>query len=119
MTDMAMTGADMSPVALFLQADIVVKAVIVGLLLASIWTWAIIVGHALRLRRASTGSQAFERDFWKADDIDRFYETRGSPTFPAPRCSRPGSPSGAARPGARSSTAKAPARASPSSCIRR
>jgi biopolymer transport protein TolQ len=80
-----MTGADMSPVALFLQADIVVKAVIVGLLLASIWTWAIIVGHALRLRRASTGSKEFERDFWKADDIDRFYETRGKADVPSAR----------------------------------
>jgi biopolymer transport protein TolQ len=78
-----MTGADMSPVALFLQADIVVKAVIVGLLLASIWTWAIIVGHSLRLRRASAGSTEFERDFWKADDIDRFYETRGKADLPS------------------------------------
>ena len=83
MSGLAMTGADMSPVALFLQADIVVKAVIVGLLLASIWTWAIIVGHALRLRRASTGSKAFERDFWKADDIDRFYEARGKSDLPS------------------------------------
>ena len=83
MTDMAMTGADMSPVALFLQADVVVKAVIVGLLLASIWTWAIIVGHALKLRRASTGSKDFERDFWKADDIDRFYEARGKADIPS------------------------------------
>jgi biopolymer transport protein TolQ len=78
-----MTGADMSPVALFLQADIVVKAVIVGLLLASIWTWAIIVGHALRLRRASAGSKEFERDFWKADDIDRFFEARGKSDLPS------------------------------------
>jgi biopolymer transport protein TolQ len=83
--ELAMTGADMSPLALFLQADIVVKAVIVGLLLASIWTWAIIVGHALRLRRASTGSQAFERDFAKADDIDRFYEARGQSDVPSAR----------------------------------
>jgi biopolymer transport protein TolQ len=82
-TNLAMTGADMSPVALFLQADIVVKAVIIGLLLASIWTWAIIIGHALRLSRASRGSQAFERDFWKADDIDRFYETRGKSDLPS------------------------------------
>ncbi len=83
MTNLAMTGADMSPVALFLQADIVVKAVILGLLLASIWTWAIIIGHALRLRRASAGSQAFERDFWKANDIDRFFEARGQSDIPS------------------------------------
>ena len=85
MSGLAMTGADMSPVALFLQADVVVKAVIVGLLLASIWTWAIIIGHALKLRRASTGSKDFERDFWKADDIDRFYETRGKSDIPSAR----------------------------------
>lgn len=83
MNGLEMTGADMSPVALFLQADIVVKAVIVGLLLASIWTWAIIIGHALKLRRASSGSQAFERDFWKADDIDRFYETHNKSELPS------------------------------------
>jgi biopolymer transport protein TolQ len=82
-SNLAMTGADMSPVALFLQADIVVKAVIVGLLLASIWTWAIIIGHALKLGRASHDSQAFERDFWKADDIDRFFETRGKSDIPS------------------------------------
>jgi biopolymer transport protein TolQ len=75
----------MSPVALFMQADIVVKAVIVGLLVASIWTWAIIIGHALKLRRASAGSTDFERDFWKADDIDRFYETRGKSDIPSAR----------------------------------
>jgi biopolymer transport protein TolQ len=81
--ELAMTGSSMSPLALFLQADFVVKAVIVGLLLASIWTWAIIVGHALKLRRASQGSQAFERDFWKAGDIDGFYEARGKADIPS------------------------------------
>ena len=83
MTALEMTGSTMSPVALFLQADIVVKAVMAGLLLASVWTWAIIIGHAMKLRRASRASEAFERDFWKADDIDRFYETRGKADLPS------------------------------------
>ena len=39
---LAVPSGDISLVTLFLQAHIVVKAVIVGLLLASIWTWAII-----------------------------------------------------------------------------
>ncbi len=73
----------MSPLALFLHADVVVKVVMIGLLLASIWTWAIIIGQAMKLRRASRGSAAFERDFWKADDIDRFYETRGKSDVPS------------------------------------
>ena len=81
----ANAGAAMSPVALFLQADIVVKAVMVGLVLASIWTWAIIVAHALRIRRLSRLSEKFERDFWKADDIDGFFEARGREELPSAR----------------------------------
>ena len=73
----------MSPIALFLQADIVVKAVMIGLVLASIWTWAIIIGHALRLGRASRGSRDFERDFWQSSDIDGFYESRGKDELPS------------------------------------
>ena len=76
-------GNVMSPVALFLQADIVVKAVMVGLLLASIWTWAIIIAQWLKTRRIVRGNERFERDFWKSEDIDRFYETRGKEELPA------------------------------------
>src|SRR3546814_15240701 len=44
-------AATISPLALFMQADIVVKVVMLGLLLASIWTWAIILSFALHLSR--------------------------------------------------------------------
>jgi biopolymer transport protein TolQ len=78
-----MTGSAMSPVALFLQADIVVKSVMIGLLLASVWTWAIIVAHALKIRRVRAQNDRFEREFAKADDIDRFYEARGRDELPS------------------------------------
>ena len=78
-----LTGGSLSPVALFLQADIVVKAVMVGLLVASVWTWAIIVAHAWKMRRLAAENERFERDFWKADDIDRFHETRGRDDIPS------------------------------------
>ena len=67
----------LSPVTLFLQADIVVKAVIIGLLLASLWTWTIIVAQWLRMRRTVRDTDSFERDFWKSEDIDAFYQERG------------------------------------------
>ena len=73
----------MSPVALFLQADIVVKAVMIGLALASIWTWTIIIGHAIRIHRTGRGNAGFEREFWKAEDIDGFYEARGRESLPS------------------------------------
>jgi len=78
-----LAGGSLSPVALFLRADIVVKVVMAGLVLASIWTWAIIVAHALRIGRLRRGNAAFERDFWKADDIDGFYDRRGKEPLPS------------------------------------
>lgn len=62
----------MSPVALFLQADLVVKSVMILLLLASVWTWAIIIASMLRIGRAAKGSDGFERAFWKAEDVEAF-----------------------------------------------
>ena len=89
----AMTdAATISPLALFLQADIVVKGVMIGLLLASIWTWAMIIGFSVTLRKASKESRKFEADFWKAEDIDRFYEARGKGSFPAAKVMAAGVP---------------------------
>lgn len=78
-------AATLSPIALFLQADWVVKAVMLGLLLASIWTWAIIIGFWLKLGRTRKRSEAFERDFWRADDIDAFYKSQGQVDLPSAR----------------------------------
>ena len=75
----------LSPVALFLQADVVVKIVMLGLLLASITTWGIIVTQTLRLRRAMRGSVRFERDFWQATDIDAFAQANRGAGFPSAR----------------------------------
>ena len=80
-----MTDNMMSPLALFLQADIVVKVVMVGLLLASVWTWAIIVGQWARMRRTARESERFEREFWKSEDIDTFYQSRGKEELPSAR----------------------------------
>jgi biopolymer transport protein TolQ len=77
------SGAMMSPIHLFLQADIVVKGVMLGLLFASMWTWAIIIAHGLRLRKASRASDMFEKEFWKAEDIDRLYDGAGRADIPS------------------------------------
>ena len=73
----------MSPIALFTQADIVVKLVMVGLVLASIWTWTIIFGQWLKMRRAVRDSERFERDFWRSQDIDSFHEAHGKSELPS------------------------------------
>ncbi len=80
-----MDAATLSPVALFLQADIVVKVVMAGLLLASVWTWAIIFASWRRFVRTRKAMTQFERDFWKADDIDAFHKAQGSRELPTAR----------------------------------
>jgi biopolymer transport protein TolQ len=66
-------AATLSPIALFLQADWVVKIVMIGLLLASIWTWAIIFSFWRRLGRTRRATEKFERDFYRAEDVDAFH----------------------------------------------
>ena len=75
--------ASLSPVALFIHADIVVKVVMGGLLLASVWTWAIILTFWRRLGRTRRAMGAFERDFRAADDIDAFHKARADSDLPS------------------------------------
>ncbi|MBV9843065.1 MAG: protein TolQ [Sphingomonadaceae bacterium] len=77
--------ATISPIHLFLNADIIVKFVMLGLLAASIWTWSIIIAHALRMQRTREANDRFERDFWKAEDIDNFYTSRRGSDLPSAR----------------------------------
>ena len=73
----------LSPWKLFLQADIIVKLVMIGLLFASIWTWAIIFSFSARLRKVGRGCDAFERAFWQAQDTDNFVRERGREDVPS------------------------------------
>ena len=76
-------AATISPLALFMQADIVVKLVMLGLLLASIWTWAIILSFAMKLSKTRKASDKFEQEFWRSDDIDRFYDLHDRSNLPS------------------------------------
>ncbi len=60
----------LDPIELFMQADIVVQLVIAGLLLASVWVWAIIFGFSLRMGNTRRKCDAFEQDFWSHTDLD-------------------------------------------------
>lgn len=67
-------GASLSPITLFMNADIVVKLVMIGLLAASVWTWAIIFGQGRRLARIAKDNDAFERRFWETEDMQRLHD---------------------------------------------
>ena len=55
---------DLSILGLFLQADIIVKVVMLLLLAASFWSWAVIFDKLMRLRRLRHDAAAFEESFW-------------------------------------------------------
>jgi biopolymer transport protein ExbB/TolQ len=59
---------------LFLEADIVVKVVIIILLAASFWTWAIIVDKVRNIRRLRTMADDFEETFWSGGSLDDLYD---------------------------------------------
>lgn len=87
-TTMAPTRLD--PLELFLHADIVVQAVIIGLVLASIWVWAIIVSFSLRMRKVRHRSAAFEEDFWESDQPESLVTGRRRPDNPSARVAAAG-----------------------------
>ncbi len=68
---------DLSLVGLFLRADVVVKAVLVVLILASFWCWAIIVEKMLRLRRLVAQADGFEESFWSGGSLEDLYDRIG------------------------------------------
>ncbi len=80
----------LDPVRLFMDADIVVKLVMAGLLLASVWTWAIIVSFALRMSGIGRRTGAYEEDFWQAEDFDAFARQKGNGELPPGRVARAG-----------------------------
>ncbi|MCK9540682.1 MAG: protein TolQ [Novosphingobium sp.] len=80
----------LNPVKLFLDADIVVQAIMAGLILASIWTWAIIVSFWMRMGRVRRRCDAYEKDFWSARDFEAYQEQRGQGDVPLARVSAAG-----------------------------
>ena len=66
---------DFSILALFLSASWVVKIVMIGLLGASIWCWAIIIDKSLLFTRSAREMNRFERVFWSGQSLEELYQT--------------------------------------------
>ncbi|MDG2243892.1 MAG: protein TolQ [Rhodospirillaceae bacterium] len=80
------THSDFSLWGLFLQADIVVKAVMLFLAAASLWSWAIIFEKVLRLSSLTRRAEKFEERFWSGSSLEELYERVG-PRPPDPMSS--------------------------------
>jgi biopolymer transport protein TolQ len=71
-------GGDLSLWGLFVQADIVVKLVMLGLLAASVWVWAVVFEKWTSLRRVNRDADAFEDKFWSGGSLDELYDQEGT-----------------------------------------
>ena len=68
------TAHDLSVYGLFIQADWIVKAVMIMLLLASIWSWAIIIHKLIRLRALRAQAKQFEDAFWSGGSLEELFD---------------------------------------------
>ena len=64
---------DFSIIKLFIRADFVVKSVIVVLIAASIFSWALIVDKYKLFKKINLSSDEFEQKFWKSKSAESFY----------------------------------------------
>jgi biopolymer transport protein TolQ len=73
--DIVSEAPDFSMFGLFMQADIVVKSVIIVLILASLYSWNVIVSKILRMRQLKKLEREFEDIFWSGNSFEDLYET--------------------------------------------
>jgi biopolymer transport protein TolQ len=80
--DVTQTGGEAAPpdvssisvVSLFMRADLLVKAVLVTLLLTSLWSWTIIINKWLALGTLRRRADKFEKTFWSGLSLDELYQ---------------------------------------------
>jgi biopolymer transport protein TolQ len=77
-TNLGTSGGDLSMLGLFMQADLVVKIVMLLLLAASVWVWAIVFEKVTALRRANRDATVFEDRFWSGGSLDELYDLEGA-----------------------------------------
>ena len=69
---------DLSIWSLFLNADWIVKLVILLLVVASFWTWTIIFEKAIRIRRLRAAAKQFEESFWSGGSLEELFDRIGN-----------------------------------------
>ena len=68
---------DFSMWGLFMRATLTVKLVMILLIIASFWSWAIIVQKLIVYRAARRASDVFDRAFWSGEPLDELFQQTG------------------------------------------
>jgi biopolymer transport protein TolQ len=74
----ALASSDLSILRLFLSAHPVVQAVMIGLLAASVWVWAIAVDKVVLFTRTRRAMDRFEKAFWSGQSLEELYRALGA-----------------------------------------
>jgi biopolymer transport protein TolQ len=69
---------DFSMLALFGRATLTVQIVMILLIIASFWSWSIIIQKHITYRRARGEANVFDRAFWSGEPLDELFEKIGS-----------------------------------------
>ncbi|BAT61660.1 biopolymer transport protein ExbB [Variibacter gotjawalensis] len=75
MEQAALPPPDMSLIALFWQAHFIVKLVMLGLVAASVWVWAIVIDKTFLFARTRRAMNQFENAFWSGQSLEELYRT--------------------------------------------
>jgi biopolymer transport protein TolQ len=75
-----------NPVSLFIEADIVVQAIMIGLAIASLWSWAVIIDKAMRFSALNSQANTFEDAVGSGRPLEDIAAQAGpNPAHPLPR----------------------------------
>lgn len=65
---------DLSMLGLFMQADIIVKIVMLILILSSIWSWVVVFEKRATISKLARRAKKFEDAFWSGESLDKLYQ---------------------------------------------
>lgn len=71
-------ATDFTMWALFARATITVKLVMIILMAASVWCWAVIIDKLIQYRRARSEADVFDRSFWSGEPLDGLFDQIGT-----------------------------------------
>ncbi|AJE45907.1 protein TolQ [Celeribacter indicus] len=75
---------DFSLLALFMRATFTVKIVMILLIVASFWSWSIIIQKFISYRKARENAAAFDQAFWSGEPLDELYDQMQGGQMSAP-----------------------------------
>src|SRR5262249_13184076 len=70
-----LASSDLSLWSLFWNAHWIVQVVMVGLIISSIWVWAIVIDKTLLYARMRRAMNRFEQAFWSGQSLEELYKT--------------------------------------------